>query len=1056
MATWMSMHALLVSLLLLSVSGITVNARASASSPSTNHILGSVPTGDSSSQRAVLHTPKPLLYPASLSAEDTARQGVAYPATSTPATVGHVPDHHTGASSSTQVVDSTAYSPSYAPPGSGPQRVHAVPTSLTTRPPGQARILQVVLPKGLPPGRPPSHLIRRGQPSDGTTTSRTPNTRSADAPSRTCTTPRKDFVSISNTGRLQEQFVRQSPSSYSQAASVSKSGASSSSIGVPTPLHPTSLLKDESDGSDADREETPAAYTRRQLLRMQSSLSGGKNGTRRIAGAVAVEKSTGATHHREQDTHDGTMATSSTSGPPTPSGGTSEQQQHHVTRSRVGPARIVSLPPTASGAFSEQHLLNNNYLGARRVGATPLCYAATVPASSSQIFSSPSSTQNVDPSPPSPVGVLPHETDTTVIKDPVSDGLADAFGQLSLMCDLENSVNTFSPGHEGNRLASVFQHPRTGRRLLVGSLKAASNFDKLKRAGVGTVLDLSQGKFAGSEDIERRVIPVADQKDETVVLFSYLLDAVRFLDAALDDGCFFADDEEHASKIRGKILMDDCCSSPGGGTSGAGGGSSSATTTEPNQPDDENDSSCLMQELLSSTLGISKNGCSQDMRRLREDLQNRRAMFESESEVAQLERRVRVRQRNAAERTIKGGFPSSSSRRVAALTSAFSASDHQSVEQQGNRASAATSSRTTSAGGTQLVRQGLDDDSSKPKGEQERRVTEADALRRKWSIAVLRLFGEQELYPVDRHGLVCIQHEETRKSTHHVGVPGTSAKFEQEDGGSGCLGPFPKDSSRVSSSVSSAGRNPNVLVNCVAGKSRSVTVVLAYLIVVQRYTLREALRTVFAQRSRIYPNVGFFRALQLLERFVHVVPVPSISEADIAEFHQYQKVARALSRRLAQQQGYFQDSSFAARFIRACTTGSRLDGDREDARTTSTRKGTRTTRSRSCSTLFSTTGVDLQDVGGDGGDELYNEQSKNSSLSKRTTSTRSSSSSRSPGEGSSSSSSSSPSNDSSRTPTELLTPEEALSPLCRRHGVSGHSARKTARRSQTDEGCILC
>ncbi|CAD2217015.1 protein-tyrosine phosphatase [Angomonas deanei] len=58
---------------------------------------------------------------------------------------------------------------------------------------------------------------------------------------------------------------------------------------------------------------------------------------------------------------------------------------------------------------------------------------------------------------------------------------------------------------------------------------------------------------------------------------------------------------------------------------------------------------------------------------------------------------------------------------------------------------------------------------------------------------------------------------------------------------------------------------PRVLVHCQKGKSRSATIVLAYLISRNGWTLNEALDYVKAKRPCIEPNIGFLGALHVLE-----------------------------------------------------------------------------------------------------------------------------------------------------------------------------------------------
>ncbi|CAD8182338.1 unnamed protein product [Paramecium octaurelia] len=55
--------------------------------------------------------------------------------------------------------------------------------------------------------------------------------------------------------------------------------------------------------------------------------------------------------------------------------------------------------------------------------------------------------------------------------------------------------------------------------------------------------------------------------------------------------------------------------------------------------------------------------------------------------------------------------------------------------------------------------------------------------------------------------------------------------------------------------------NHNVLVHCMAGKSRSATIVLAYLMFSQDWTLQEALIYLKSVRPLVCPNPGFIRQL---------------------------------------------------------------------------------------------------------------------------------------------------------------------------------------------------
>lgn len=61
-------------------------------------------------------------------------------------------------------------------------------------------------------------------------------------------------------------------------------------------------------------------------------------------------------------------------------------------------------------------------------------------------------------------------------------------------------------------------------------------------------------------------------------------------------------------------------------------------------------------------------------------------------------------------------------------------------------------------------------------------------------------------------------------------------------------------------------KNKRVLVHCVAGINRSVTLCVAYLVIREKMTLEEAIRHCFKARPIILTNMSF--AMQLIERFV--------------------------------------------------------------------------------------------------------------------------------------------------------------------------------------------
>ncbi|KAM5569281.1 dual specificity protein phosphatase 1-like [Rosa sericea] len=64
-------------------------------------------------------------------------------------------------------------------------------------------------------------------------------------------------------------------------------------------------------------------------------------------------------------------------------------------------------------------------------------------------------------------------------------------------------------------------------------------------------------------------------------------------------------------------------------------------------------------------------------------------------------------------------------------------------------------------------------------------------------------------------------------------------------------------------------RSGGVLVHCFVGKSRSVTIVLAYLMKKHGMSLSEALEHVRSRRPQASPNAGFMSQLQDFERSLH-------------------------------------------------------------------------------------------------------------------------------------------------------------------------------------------
>ena len=58
-------------------------------------------------------------------------------------------------------------------------------------------------------------------------------------------------------------------------------------------------------------------------------------------------------------------------------------------------------------------------------------------------------------------------------------------------------------------------------------------------------------------------------------------------------------------------------------------------------------------------------------------------------------------------------------------------------------------------------------------------------------------------------------------------------------------------------------KNESLLIHCIAGRSRSVTLLIAYLIYKYKYTVDEAISLVKKKRSIIEPNQNFVRQLNI-------------------------------------------------------------------------------------------------------------------------------------------------------------------------------------------------
>jgi protein-tyrosine phosphatase len=66
-------------------------------------------------------------------------------------------------------------------------------------------------------------------------------------------------------------------------------------------------------------------------------------------------------------------------------------------------------------------------------------------------------------------------------------------------------------------------------------------------------------------------------------------------------------------------------------------------------------------------------------------------------------------------------------------------------------------------------------------------------------------------------------------------------------------------------------QNKNVIVHCMAGMSRSPTLVIAYLMVENRWCYEEAVNYVRRRRPIIEPNIGFVKQLKGLEYKLKII-----------------------------------------------------------------------------------------------------------------------------------------------------------------------------------------
>jgi len=101
------------------------------------------------------------------------------------------------------------------------------------------------------------------------------------------------------------------------------------------------------------------------------------------------------------------------------------------------------------------------------------------------------------------------------------------------------------------------------------------------------------------------------------------------------------------------------------------------------------------------------------------------------------------------------------------------------------------------------------------------------------------MLSKEDLPNIDWHRLVVDDDEEERISIHFFDVH------------------------KIIRDAVSDGKN--VMVHCAAGISRSATLVIAYLMIENGWTMREAYNYVKNKRQIIEPNIGFMKQLQGLE-----------------------------------------------------------------------------------------------------------------------------------------------------------------------------------------------
>lgn len=77
------------------------------------------------------------------------------------------------------------------------------------------------------------------------------------------------------------------------------------------------------------------------------------------------------------------------------------------------------------------------------------------------------------------------------------------------------------------------------------------------------------------------------------------------------------------------------------------------------------------------------------------------------------------------------------------------------------------------------------------------------------------------------------------------------------------------------------GNNERILVHCVQGISRSASVVIAYCMKSNEWSLKKSYDFVKSKRKIISPNVGFIKQLQQYEKLLFGTEEPTLTVEDV-------------------------------------------------------------------------------------------------------------------------------------------------------------------------------